>query len=172
LPRVRQLQADDWLLLKNVRMEMLADTPMAYLESLDAARRQTDAQWQERTGAMCGEGSVTLVADGGGGDPRLTGLMRVVLKHPQEPGAALRAMLISVYVAPEHRGLGLADELLNEACRVAGEFLAADCLELGVHEDNARAQAFYSRHGFRATGASRPYPQDPSKLELVMERLL
>lgn len=92
--------------------------------------------------------------------------MRVVLKHPQEPGAATRAMLISVYVAPEHRGLGLADELLNEACRVAGESLAADRLELGVHEDNARAQAFYSRHGFRPTGASRPYPQDPPSWSL------
>ncbi|MCR1161041.1 GNAT family N-acetyltransferase [Paenarthrobacter sp. UW852] len=172
MPRVRRLHADDWLLLKNIRLEMLADTPMAYVENLDAARRQTDTQWQQRAATMCGDGNVTLVADGGKDDHRLYGLMRVVLKHPQDPGLAPVAMLISVYVAPEHRGLGLADELLNAACRVAGESLGADRLELGVHEDNARAQAFYSRHGFELTGASRPYPQDPAKLELVMERLL
>ncbi|MGO4434865.1 GNAT family N-acetyltransferase [Paenarthrobacter sp. RAF9] len=159
-------------MLKNIRLEMLADTPMAYVENLDAARRQTDTQWQQRAASMCGDGNVTLVADGGKDDRRLYGLMRVVLKHPQDPGLAPVAMLISVYVAPEHRGLGLADELLNAACRVAGESLGADRLELGVHEDNARAQAFYSRHGFELTGASRPYPQDPAKLELVMERLL
>jgi ribosomal protein S18 acetylase RimI-like enzyme len=160
------------LLLKNIRLEMLADTPMAYVENLDAARRQTDTQWQQRAASMCGDGNVTLVADGGKDDHRLYGLMRVVLKHPQDPGLAPVAMLISVYVAPEHRGLGLADELLNAACRVAGESLGADRLEVGVHEDNARAQAVYSRHGFELTGASRPYPQDPAKLELVMERLL
>lgn len=151
---------------------MLTDTPMAYVESLDAARRQTDTQWQERAAAMSGDASVTLVADGGEDGSRISGLMRVVVKHPQDPEKALQAMLISVYVAPEHRGLGLADELLNQACRAACEDLGAEHLELGVHQDNSRALAFYRRHGFETTGASRPYPQDTSKLELFMERLL
>ena len=172
MPRVRRLHAGDWQLLKNVRLEMLTDTPMAYIESLEAARRQTDTQWQERAAAMSGDASVTLVADGGGDGSRLCGLMRVVVNHPQDPERPLQAMLISVYVAPEHRGLGLADELLREACHAAAEELSAASLELGVHEDNSRAQAFYSRHGFETTGASRPYPQDISKRELVMERRL
>ncbi|MGJ3192781.1 GNAT family N-acetyltransferase [Paenarthrobacter sp. FR1] len=172
MPRVRRLRADDWQLLRTVRLEMLADTPMAYVESLDAARRQTDTQWQERAAAMSGDSSVTLVADGGEDGSKLSGLMRVVVKHPQDPEKPLQAMLISVYVAPEHRGLGLADELLNQACKAAGEDLGAEHLELGVHQDNSRALAFYRRHGFETTGASRPYPQDTSKLELVMERPL
>ena len=60
---IRRLTAGDWQQLKAVRLEMLADTPMAYIESLDAARRQTDAQWQERAKAMSGDGSVTLIAE-------------------------------------------------------------------------------------------------------------
>lgn len=145
---------------------------MAYVESLEAARRQTDTQWQERAAAMAGDSSVTLVADAGTEGSRISGLMRVVVKEPQDPQKPLQAMLISVYVAPEHRGLGLADELLHEACETARTDLAAGILELGVHEDNSRALAFYRRHGFSTTGASRPYPQDTSKLELVMERRL
>jgi ribosomal protein S18 acetylase RimI-like enzyme len=172
LPRVRRLHAGDWQLLRNVRLEMLADSPMAYIEGLDAARRQTDTQWQERAAAMSGDESITLVADEGHDASRLCGLMRVVLKRPQDPQRPVQAMLISVYVAPEHRGLGLADKLLDEACSAAAEELAAELMELGVHEDNTRALAFYRRHGFQTTGASRPYPQDTSKLELVMERPL
>ncbi|MCD4853541.1 GNAT family N-acetyltransferase [Arthrobacter sp. AK01] len=159
-------------MLKAVRLEMLSDTPMAYIESLDAARRQTDTQWQERAAAMSGDASITLVADAGVEGSKICALMRVVVKHPQEPQKPLQAMLISVYVAPEHRGLGLADELLHESCKAAAQELAAELLELGVHEDNTRALAFYRRHGFETTGASRPYPQDTSKLELVMVRCL
>jgi hypothetical protein len=93
-------------LLRNVRLEMLTDSPMAYVESLDAARRQTDTQWQERAAAMSGDESITLVADEGHDGSRLCGLMRVVLKHPQDPQKPVQAMLISVYVAPEHEVWG------------------------------------------------------------------
>ena len=96
LPRVRRLGAEDWSLLRKIRLEMLTDTPMAYVESLEAARRQTDAQWQERTAAMAGDSSVTLVADGGVDGSPFCALMRVVVKHPQDPQKPLQAMLISV----------------------------------------------------------------------------
>ena len=172
MPRIRRLHANDWELLKTIRVEMLTDTPMAYVESLEAARRQTETQWQERAAAMSGDASITLVADTGEDGSKLCGLMRVVLKHPQSPELPLQAMLISVYVAPKHRGLGLADELLKEAYNAAAQELGAGSIELGVHEENVRALAFYRRHGFETTGASRPYPQDTSKLELVMVRPL
>lgn len=170
--RIRRLQATDWELLRDVRLEMLSDTPMAYVESLAAARRQTDTQWQERAATMSGDSSITLIADDGTDGSPISGLMRVVIKQPQDPSRALQAMLISVYVAPEHRGLGLADQLLDEACAIAGAELGAGVIELGVHEDNARAKAFYERHGFEYTGASRPYPQDKARLEIVMARRL
>jgi glycolate oxidase len=168
--RIRRLQASDWRVLREVRLEMLSDTPMAYVESLAAARRQTDTQWQERAATMSDESSITLVADDGTDGSRICGLMRVVIKQPQDPSQPRQAMLISVYVAPEHRGLGLADQLLDEACAVARAEFGAGVIELGVHEDNARARAFYTRHGFEVTGAARPYPQDKAKQEIVMAR--
>lgn len=45
-------------------------------------------------------------------------------------------------------------------------------LELGVHEDNARALSFYQRHGFSLTGSPSPSLQDKTKRELIMERRL
>lgn len=155
-----------------MRLEMLADTPMAYIESLDTARRQTDSQWQERAKAMSGDGSVTVIAEENGPARRIRGLMRVALKHPRKAEDPERAILISVYVAPEYRGLGLADELLVACCDAAVRDLGAAVLELGVHEDNARALAFYQRHGFALTGESKPFPQDKTKRELIMERRL
>lgn len=168
MPRIRRLEPTDWKLLKVVRLEMITDTPMAYVENLAAAKRQTDTQWQARAAAMSGPDSITLVADGGTDGSRICGLMRVVLKHPQDPDRPRQAMLTSVYVAPEHRGLGLADELLDAAVAAAQE-LGAGVVELGVHEENARAQRFYEKHGFMGTGGSRSYPQDKTKVELVME---
>jgi ribosomal protein S18 acetylase RimI-like enzyme len=45
-------------------------------------------------------------------------------------------------------------------------------LQLGVHEDNARALAFYGRHGFADTGRREAYPLDASRKEIIMERPL
>ncbi|NII42528.1 ribosomal protein S18 acetylase RimI-like enzyme [Curtobacterium flaccumfaciens] len=41
-------------------------------------------------------------------------------------------------------------------------------LRLHVHEDNARALAFYERRGFRRTGHTEPYELDPRRAEIEM----
>lgn len=172
MARVRRLSAGEWELLRAVRLEMLADTPTAYVESLVSARAQTEGQWRSRAAAVTAPGSVTFVAEDNSADSACCALMRVVLKHPQEPRRPLQAMLISVYVAPPYRGSGLADRLLSQAVEVAASELGAGILQLGVHEDNARALAFYGRHGFADTGRREAYPLDASKKEIIMERPL
>jgi ribosomal protein S18 acetylase RimI-like enzyme len=170
--RVRRLGAEEWELLRAVRLEMIADTPMAYVESLESARAQTEGQWRSRAAYMTGPNSATFVADDGSDGSPLCGLMRVVVKTPQDMGRPLQAMLISVYVAPPQRGTGLADELLQRSAAVAADEFGAGLLQLGVHEDNARAFAFYGRHGFTDTGVRKPYPLAAGKSEIIMEREL
>jgi ribosomal protein S18 acetylase RimI-like enzyme len=59
------------------------------------------------------------------------------------------AVLNEIYVRPEHRGTGLADELMDEAVALArDQDLPLDRLVLDVDRENDRAQAFYERHGF------------------------
>ena len=56
----------------------------------------------------------------------------------------------SFYIAPEHRGRGLADQLINHLSAAA---ISADALELRlyVHGDNQRAIRAYQRCGFSAS---------------------
>ncbi|MDQ0077086.1 GNAT family N-acetyltransferase [Arthrobacter oryzae] len=162
----------EWEPLRRVRLEMLADTPSAYVESLESAQAQTVGQWRNRAVAMTAPGSVTFVAEEVPGALAFCGLMRVVVKQPQETNRPLQAMLISVYVAAPYRGTGLADELLRRSVAVAADELGAGILQLGVHEDNTRAAGFYARHGFHDTGRREVYPLDPSNKEIIMEREL
>lgn len=170
--RFRRLQATEWEKLRDIRLEMLEDTPTGYLESLDSARAQSDRQWQDRAAGMVAPGSVALVADQGVDGSRLRALMRVAVNLPQDAARPRLAKLLSVYVAPELRGSGLADEMLRLAVAVARDELGAGLLQLGVHGGNGRARQFYLRNGFLDTGLRSPYPLDPASSEIFLEREL
>ena len=55
--------------------------------------------------------------------------------------------LDQIVVAPEHWGSGVALALLDEAKRISPQRV-----ELLVNKDNARAIAFYEKHGFAMAG--------------------
>ena len=68
-----------------------------------------------------------------------------------------------LYVAPAYRGTGVADDLLATAVDVARrQELPLDRLLLDVDPDDARAAAFYERHGFEPWGEilARPLRED------------
>jgi ribosomal protein S18 acetylase RimI-like enzyme len=59
------------------------------------------------------------------------------------------AVVDEIYVRPDDRGTGLADELLKAALAHAREQdLPLDRVVLDVDRENERARAFYERHGF------------------------
>ncbi|KZN25798.1 GNAT family acetyltransferase [Haladaptatus sp. R4] len=59
------------------------------------------------------------------------------------------AILNEVFVRPDHRGTGVADELMDAAVALADDQnLPLDRLVLDVDRENDRAGAFYERHGF------------------------
>lgn len=63
------------------------------------------------------------------------------------------AVVNEVFVVPRQRGTGLADELMTWAIDHArGQSLPMDRLVLDVDRENARARAFYDRHGFSHWG--------------------
>ncbi|MFC7230767.1 GNAT family N-acetyltransferase [Saliphagus sp. GCM10025308] len=63
------------------------------------------------------------------------------------------AILNEIYVAPDARGTGVADALMERALAVArGQDLPLDRLVLDVDRENDRAQAFYERHEFANWG--------------------
>lgn len=63
------------------------------------------------------------------------------------------AVLNEIYVREDHRGTGVADDLLDAAVETAErQDLPLDRLVLDVDPGNERAQAFYRRHGFEPWG--------------------
>ena len=73
--------------------------------------------------------------------------------------------LYALYVDPELHGSGVASALLNSV-------IGSNAASLWVLGDNPRAQAFYSREGFVADGASKMLDGELSHIpEIRMVRL-
>ena len=159
---VRRVAFDDWRDLRDLRLEALADTPIGYLETLGDAQVLGDDAWQARAarGAEGGDSFQVMAWDGSRPVATTVSFLR--------DGAA---WLAAVYVAADHRGSGLLDELVGR-CVIWARQQGASVLRLEVHETNERAQRAYARLGFVATGARAPYPLPPGGEELVMERPL
>ena len=171
---IRRFGAADWRRVRDLRLEMLADSPLAYVESLADAKRRTDDEWRARAAWADGPRRLGLAAV-------LTAVLTDVLTDEERwiaqarAGAFAdrdnRAYVFNVYVTPGFRGAGVADDLLDHAERWARE-QAHPALFLFVHEHNARAIAFYRRRGYQFTDAREPYLYDPSQSELEMRLLL
>jgi GNAT superfamily N-acetyltransferase len=159
---IRSTDEEDWREVRDLRLEMLADTPIAYLETLATARRHDEAYWRRRARPRA-DGGITVVAVTD--DGRWVGTMSGI------PGVG-GPTLVGVYVAPGFRGrrAGVTDALLEAVESWAGEH--ADVLRLEVNELNARARAAYEQRGFVLTGRTSPYPLDPPSLELEMIKRL
>lgn len=73
------------------------------------------------------------------------------------------AVVNELYVAPDHRGTGVADDLMAAAVDLVGDQdLPLDRIVLDVDPANERARAFYDRHGFEPWGemVARPVDRD------------
>jgi ribosomal protein S18 acetylase RimI-like enzyme len=162
---IRPLVEDDWRQAKALRLEMLADTPLAYLETLEQAESHPDEFWRNRARRGLSDRSITVVAITR--DGRWVGSMTALVD--QDGGDP---WLVAVYVAAEVRGgeAGVTDALLARIEEWARE--RGSGLRLEVNEENPRAIAAYRKRGFAETGRSRPYPLDPRLRELEMRKPL
>ncbi|HEY3488927.1 MAG TPA: GNAT family N-acetyltransferase [Candidatus Deferrimicrobiaceae bacterium] len=85
-----------------------------------------------------------LVCDRGGTVAGMVSLLFTVSTSEGAPAAWLEDM----FVAPEHRGAGVGQELLEAALLFAGAAGMAR-VTLLTDRSNTRAQRFYARNGFR-----------------------
>jgi ribosomal protein S18 acetylase RimI-like enzyme len=164
---VRRIRAGEWREYRELRLEALKDTPLAFTEQYETSVRRPDGFWRERVGRSATDGTVAgFVAVNAG---RFVGKATCVIEP--EVTEHVSAQIVGVYVQPPARGrqAGTATRLIDAAVTWARRDAGADRVRLFVLEVNERAQRFYRRFGFVATGNTMPYPPDPSYVELEME---
>jgi ribosomal protein S18 acetylase RimI-like enzyme len=158
---VRRIRADEWRQYRELRLEALADSPLAFVEQYAVAAARDDAYWRERVARGAADDSTATFVAGDGG---LVGMATCLI----EPDAT--GHVVGFYVTPAARGGGVADALMEAATRWAADSRGVSRIRLFVMETNARAEAFYRRLGFRRTGQTMAYPPDPSYTEYELVR--
>uniref|UniRef100_UPI000690F550 GNAT family N-acetyltransferase n=1 Tax=Kitasatospora sp. MBT63 TaxID=1444768 RepID=UPI000690F550 len=156
-PAVRRLAADEWTCYRDVRLAALAQAPEAFGSTHAREAEFTEERWRERLAARN-----TVVAELDG-EPR--GLVGLVTAGEGE------TELVSMWVHPQARGLGVGDRLVRAAIERAEE-LGRPAVRLWVAEGNAPAERLYARHGFHRTGQVQPVDDEqPGRgMEFAMAR--
>ena len=186
---VREVTADDWELMRDVRLAALSEAPYAFGSTYAREAAFTEENWRGRIGGR----SVTLfafaepddaapagtvladtvlagtLADTGPADTVLAGTGPAGLAGVYVKDGA--ADLVSMWVRPSARGLG-AGQALVEAAASWAKARGFGSLSLWVTESNAPARRLYERCGFSPTGEGQPLPSDPALPEIRMSRAL
>jgi predicted GNAT family acetyltransferase len=146
--------------MRALRLEMLADTPIAYVETVADAQARPEAYWSDRAllqSQGCTQarflaevGSSVIGAVGGFADEG-------------------RTVVFGVYVAPAYRGTGLLARFVDAVAAWSLQCGRSELL-LEVARENPRALAAYTKLGFTPTGVTRPHPLYPDVTELELAR--
>ncbi|MFQ3294434.1 MAG: ribosomal protein S18 acetylase RimI-like enzyme [Natrialbaceae archaeon] len=117
-----------------------------YAGKLTADYRERYLKWVDRC-VSDDERCLTVAADG-------TELAGYVFVLPERLAMIWDAAVLNeIFVGPEHRGSGVADDLMAVALEVADDqALPLDRIVLDVDRENERAKAFYRRYDFEHWG--------------------
>jgi ribosomal protein S18 acetylase RimI-like enzyme len=152
------------MIFKEIRLRALQDAPSAFSSSYAKEARLSDADWIERAAQWSGPQSVAYLTL----DKAIAcGIAGAFLDHDD----VTRAHLISMWVAPAHRRLGIASSLVKAITDWA-HMQRARTLQLLVTSNNEPAIKLYERLGFRMTGWTAPHPNDPDLCDCEMSRAI
>jgi GNAT superfamily N-acetyltransferase len=143
---IERLSSEEWQRLRAVRLRALDDAPDAFGTTLETALAWTPETWATQLRGMAVFVAVHDHVD--------VGLVRGV-KDDRELD---RVWLISMWVAPEVRGLGAGDALVRAVVswtRASG----AKRIGLDVADRNTHAIALYARNGFEPNGVVSTLPR-------------
>ncbi|MDT9693241.1 GNAT family N-acetyltransferase [Streptomyces sp. P9(2023)] len=182
---IRTIRADEWERAREIRLASLQDpvAEIAFLDTYEEAVKRPDSFWRERAegasegASESGTGVRQFVAEAADGS--WAGTITVLVERPADevrfggPAKTDQTHIVGVYVRPEARGTGAIDALFRAG--VEWSWSLPEPLirrvRLYVHEDNARAAAFYRRFGFVASGETVALEGDGGALEVEYEYL-
>lgn len=166
--RIRTVRAEEWELLRELRLAALADpaASVAFNETYEDAVRQGEQFWRRRAAQGAeGRSAETFIGEDEAQGEYWAGSTTVLDEGEN-------AHVVGVYVRPEYRGTGLAEGLLRAAEEWASMRPHMKRMLLHVHEHNPRAEAFYTRIGYVRTGGFVTDPKAAVLKEYEMVREL
>ena len=143
-PEVVRVGPDEWETFREVRLASLADAPGAFGASYADWVDAPEQRWRSRLTDV----PFTIVA-------LSVGVGVGVVSGAQ---ADDHVELISMWVAPDHRGTGLADRLIEQVAAWAAS--NGHDTFLMVRDDNERASKAYEKCGFVDLGVPLDWPAD------------
>ena len=158
-PVVNRIRADQWRILKDVRLRALEEAPYAFGTTLAEGQKRTDRDWQDmaRDHATLSDRAYFMAYVGD--DPcGMAGCYRRTSDI---------VMLTAMWVAPEFRGQNIGEQIVRAVIEWARED-GASMLEAWVGENNP-ARIFYQKIGFEETGLTEPLRSD-SKIQMIFIR--
>lgn len=160
----RAITRKNALLVKNVRLAALQDSPNAFSSTYARESRLTDEDWITRTEPLNGERAAGFLAM----DADIACGMAV---GRLERDDARRADLEAMWVAPRHRRRGIGRALVDAVLTWA-RTRGVRGVRLMVTCDNEPAIGLYRGLGFALTGQTKPHTHDPSLRDCEMSRSL
>jgi ribosomal protein S18 acetylase RimI-like enzyme len=147
---IRPVRADEWERWREVRVRMLREESAYFSSRWEDVARQPESYWRDwvEAAAVGATRSLFVVEEDGRWVGAVGCHLRIDLSETQ---------LISMWVAPDARGRGIAQELIRAVAGWARE-RGCDGVYLFVQEANGPARHLYERAGFRPTGEREQLP--------------
>jgi len=149
--QIRRLLPGEWAAVREVRLDALSRAPDAFASTLEREQAFDQQEWRRRLATTAYFGAWPA-----GPAPRLAGMVATFPETGPQAPAMQHATpgtwhLVAMWVSPEHRGQGMADQLVAAVCDLA-RARGAGQVALWVADANPRARAVYQRLGFRLSG--------------------
>ena len=156
---VRAATAEEWRVLREIRLDALRDAPTAFGSTYATQEASAEADWRRRISRGTTFFAFALDHDAARPDGMVGGFQG-------KPGTV---ELVSLWVRPHARGLGVGDALVTAVIDWAGT-VNASSVHLWLTETNQHARKLYERCGFRSTHERQPMPANDSLFEVGMQR--
>lgn len=158
---IKRVTPETALVFKDVRLRALKESPTAFSSTYAKESQLPDEEWVRRAERWArGEGIAMFLGFDGDTPCGIAGSML-------DEGNPERAHVISMWVDPVYRRGGVGKALIDAVVQWNRSRGVRETV-LMVTSVNTGAIAFYERIGFRKTGITGPYPNDPEIVEYEM----
>ena len=144
--RISTLTPTDVAAYRTLMLEAYEKAPDAFTTTAAEREAEPESWWVNRMGSTVG----LATAFGAWLGSSLVGT--VALEYSAKPKTRHSALVLGMYVQPEHRGKGVGLALLNAAIAAASERPEVVVLTLTLTEGNAPALRLYRSAGFVSWG--------------------